>query len=99
QSALARQLKAAGEMHPRTADLLNEIGSLKYLEGDRAAAGQYFERTLRIDRQVLGDAHPSVVLTSNNLARVLLEQRRFDEARALLEPAAREARALRRSGA
>lgn len=89
QSALARQLKAAGEMHPRTADLLNEIGSLKYLEGDRAAAGQYFERTLRIDRQVLGEAHPSVVLTTNNLARVLLEQRHFDAARALLEPAAR----------
>ena len=88
QRALARQIAATGELHPRTAELLNEIGSLKYFEGDRATAGQYFERTLRIERQVLGAAHPTVTGTTNNLARVLLEQRRFAEARALLEPSA-----------
>jgi len=89
QRALARQIAATGELHPRTAELLNEIGSLKYFEGDRPMAGQYFERTLRIERQVLGDSHPTVTATTNNLARVLLEQRRFEEARALLEPSAR----------
>ncbi len=72
QRALARQITATGELHPRTAELLNEIGSLKYFEGDRAAAGQYFERTLHIERQVLGEAHPTVTGTTNNLARVLL---------------------------
>ncbi|HYL70139.1 MAG TPA: toll/interleukin-1 receptor domain-containing protein [Steroidobacteraceae bacterium] len=88
QRALARQIAATGELHPRTAELLNEIGSLKYFEGDRATAGQYFERTLRIERRVLGEAHPTVTATTNNLARVLLEQRRFADARALLEPSA-----------
>ncbi len=86
--ALERQLAATGEMHPRAAELLNEIGSLKYFQGDRAQATQYFERTLRIERQVLGEGHPTVTATSNNLARVLLEERRFADARALLEPAA-----------
>jgi tetratricopeptide (TPR) repeat protein len=38
---------------------------------------------------VLGDNHPDVTFTSNNLARVLLEQRRFEDARALLEPSLR----------
>jgi tetratricopeptide (TPR) repeat protein len=86
--ALERQLAATGEMHPRAAELLNEIGSLKYFQGERAQAAEYFERTLRIERQVLGAAHPTVTGTSNNLARVLLEERRFADARALLEPAA-----------
>ena len=87
--ALERQIAATGELHPRAAELLNELGSLKYFEGDRASAAQYFERTLRIDQQVLGDKHPTVTITTNNLARILLEQRRFAEARALLEPSAR----------
>ena len=87
--ALERQIAATGELHPRVAELLNELGSLKYFEGDRASAAEYFERTLRIDQQVLGDKHPTVTITTNNLARIFLEQRRFAEARALLEPSAR----------
>ena len=87
--ALERQIAATGELHPRVAELLNELGSLKYFEGDRASAAEYFERTLRIERQVLGDKHPTVTITTNNLARIFLEQRRFAEARALLEPSAR----------
>ena len=89
QRALKRQIAVTGEMHPRAAELLNEIGSLKYLQGDRASAGRYFADTLRIDRQVLGESHPDVIFTLNNLARVLLEQRRFAEARAALEPSLR----------
>jgi serine/threonine-protein kinase len=86
--ALERQIAATGELHPRVAELLNELGSLKYFEGDRASAAEYFERTLRIERKVLGDRHPTVTGASNNLARVLLEERRFADARSLLEPAA-----------
>jgi tetratricopeptide (TPR) repeat protein len=89
QRALKRQLAATGEMHPRAAELLNELGSVKYFQGDRASAGDYYQRTLRIEKQVLGDNHPDVTFTSNNLARVLLEQRRFEDARALLEPSLR----------
>jgi tetratricopeptide (TPR) repeat protein len=89
QRALARQIAATGEMHPRSAELINEIGSVKYFEGDRVRAATYFERTLRVERAVLGEAHPTITITTNNLARVLLEQRRFEEARALLEPSVR----------
>ena len=86
--ALERQLASTGEMHPRAAELLNELGSLEYFQGRRGTAAEYFERTLRIERQVLGGGHPTVTGTSNNLARVLLEERRFADAQALLEPAA-----------
>jgi tetratricopeptide (TPR) repeat protein len=89
RAALQRQLTATGEMHPRAAELLNELGSVRYFQGDRAGATDYFQRTLRIDKQVLGENHPDVTFTTNNLARVLLEQRRFAEARALLEPSLR----------
>ena len=85
QRALARQVAATGENHPRVAEILNELGSLEYLRGDRAGATGYFRRTLNIDRVILGDRHPDVTVTTNNLARMLLEQRRFEEARALLQ--------------
>jgi tetratricopeptide (TPR) repeat protein len=84
--ALQRQIGATGELHPRTEEILNELGSLEYFQGERAAAAAYFERSLRIEKQILGDSHPDVTATSNNLARVLLEVRRFADARALLEP-------------
>jgi tetratricopeptide (TPR) repeat protein len=87
--ALARQIAVTGELHPRTAELLNELGSLEYFRGRRDSALDYFERTLKIETQVLGASHPTVTITTNNVARVLLEQRRFSEARALLEPSAR----------
>ncbi len=89
QRALDRQVTATGEMHPRTAELLNEMGSLEYFRGQRDSALVYFQRTLRIEKLVLGDKHPTVTITTNNVARILLEQRRFAEARALLEPSAR----------
>jgi tetratricopeptide (TPR) repeat protein len=87
--ALERQLAASGESHPRAAEILSELGSVKYFEGDRRAAGNYYRRTLAIEKQILGEGHPDVTGTANNLARILLEQRRFAEARALLEPSAR----------
>src|SRR5580698_134905 len=87
--ALERQIAVTGELHPRTAELLNELGSLEYFRGRRDSALDYFERTLKIETQVLGASHPTVTITTNNVARVLLEQRRFSEARALLEPSAR----------
>jgi tetratricopeptide (TPR) repeat protein len=84
-TALARQLAMTGEAHPHTAEILSELGSVKYFQGDRAGAAAYYRRTLAIDRQILGEGHPDMEWTANNLARVLLEQRKFAEARALLE--------------
>ena len=83
--ALERQLAMTGEVHPHTAEILSELGSVKYFQGDRASAAAYYRRTLAIDKQILGEGHPDMEWTANNLARVLLEQRKFAEARVLLE--------------
>lgn len=85
REALRRHIVATGELHPGTAEILNELGSLEYLRGRPALAAEYFRRTLTIERKVLGNAHPDVGVTINNLARVELEQRHFQAARALLE--------------
>ena len=86
--ALDRQLSFTGEWHPRAAEILNELGSVKYFQGERAAAGDYYRRTLAIEKKILGEDHPDLKWTANNLGRILLEQRKFAEARALLEPSA-----------
>jgi tetratricopeptide (TPR) repeat protein len=83
--ALAEQIAVSGERHPMVTEILSELGSLEYLRNRPAAAAKYFRRALQIDRQLLGDKHPSTAPTLNNLARVLLEQRQFEEARQLLE--------------
>jgi tetratricopeptide (TPR) repeat protein len=85
ESALAEQIGISGERHPMVTEILNELGSLEYLRQRPAAAAKYFRRCLEIERQLLGERHPSTAPTLNNLARVLLEQRQFEEARRLLE--------------
>jgi tetratricopeptide (TPR) repeat protein len=87
ESALAAQIQATGEVHPRVAALLNQLGGLAYFRGDRATAADYFRRTLAIDRELYGEQHPDVAVTRNNLARILLEGRRFTQARSLLREA------------
>jgi tetratricopeptide (TPR) repeat protein len=84
QKALDEQLAATGEMHPRVSEILNEMGSLEYLRGRPRVAIPYFRRCLAIERQIFGPRHPSTSISLNNLARLLLEQRRFTEANALL---------------
>ena len=85
EKALTQQLAATGELHPRVAELYNELGTLGYLRGDLEAAVDGFRRCLAIDRQIFPAGHPSTASTLNNLARVLLEQRDFSAARSLLQ--------------
>jgi len=85
ERALSEQIAQTGELHPRASELLNELGSLEYLRGRRAAAIPYYRRCLEIERQLFGPRHPSTASSQNNLARVLLEERKFEEAAALLE--------------
>ena len=42
--ALNEQLAMTGELHPRVSELLNELGGLEYLRGNRAAAANYYRR-------------------------------------------------------
>ena len=85
KKALAEQIAATGELHPRAFELLNELGSLEYLRGRRDQAIPYYRRCLEIGRQIFGAGHPSAAVPQNNLARMLLEERDFDEANSLLE--------------
>jgi tetratricopeptide (TPR) repeat protein len=85
--ALNVQLALTGELHPRVSELLNELGGLEYLRGNRAAAITYYRRCLAIEQQIFTAGHPSTAGTQQNLARVLLEERDFPQAGPLLEQA------------
>jgi tetratricopeptide (TPR) repeat protein len=85
--ALRLQISATGELHPRTSEILNELGSLEYMRHRTKAAAGYFRRVIAIDRRVLGEHHPDLAITLNNLARVELEQRQFTAARDSLKEA------------
>lgn len=85
KQALAEQIAATGEIHPRASELLNELGSLEYLRGRRDLAIPYYRRCLEIERRIFGPGHPSTAASQNNLARMLLEERDFTEADTLLQ--------------
>lgn len=85
QQALNEQVAATGEWHPRVSEILSDLGSVAYLEGRREAAIPYYRRCLEIDRRILGPNHPGTAPTLNNLARMLLETRQFEEAGRLLQ--------------
>ena len=83
--ALAEQIVATGELHPRTSEILNELGSLEYLRGRPRDAIPYFRRCVEIDRRMYG-AHNAITAASlNNLGRLLLEQRELTAASKLLQ--------------
>ena len=71
------------------ATILNNLGSLTYIEADYTTSQKYFEDALAIQRRILGERHPSVATGLGNLAVSLQVQGRYDEARALLEQSLR----------
>lgn len=73
-----------GRLHPKVSEDLNELGTVAYLQHDSAGAERYWRQSLALDEQVLGPNHPDLAATLNNLARVMLEQRKFREALPLL---------------
>ena len=84
ERALTIRLAQQGMSHPLTSEDLNQLGSIAYFQKDAASAERYMRRALDSDRLVLGRDHPDVAITSNNLARLMLEQRQFSGARDLL---------------
>jgi tetratricopeptide (TPR) repeat protein len=63
------------------------LGEIAYMRQDLPAAERYFRGNVAVDEKVLGPGHPDFATTLNNLARVLIERRRFAEAAPLLERA------------
>lgn len=87
--ALAIRRADGGPLDPSVSDNLNTLGNIAYMRGDGVAAERYWQQNLAVDEKVLGPAHPDVAITLNNLGRVLLERRRFLEAQAMLDRAAK----------
>lgn len=77
-----------GDLHPKVSQNLSELGTVAYLQGDSASAEIYWRQALARDERVLGPDHQDLGATLNNLARVLLEQRKYREAAELLQRSA-----------
>jgi serine/threonine protein kinase/tetratricopeptide (TPR) repeat protein len=91
--ALLRQsydtnVKTRGAEHPNTAAALHDLALITAMRGDAAAAEPLLRRALAMQRQAFGNNHPVVAATLNSLSRVLLEQRRYDDAAAAESEAA-----------
>ena len=87
KTALNARIAVSGELHPQALEIMDALGSLEYMRGHLTAADGYYRRTLNAERHVLGEHDPEIGSTLNNLGRVLLEQRKFSEARPMLEEA------------
>jgi tetratricopeptide (TPR) repeat protein len=80
ERALEVRLKASGDFHPHVSWILNSLGVMAHDSGQHAAAEKLYASTLEIERKVFGESHLTVAGTRSNLARVVLEQRKFQDA-------------------
>jgi tetratricopeptide (TPR) repeat protein len=87
ERALAIDEMALGPEHPDTADSLENLAGLLYLQGDLVGARPFFERALAIREKALGSEHPETATSLNNLALLLQAEGDLVGARALLERA------------
>ncbi len=85
--ALAIRLAVEGENSPSVTDNRNMLASIAYTNGDLKGAEALYRGNLARDERVLGPQHPDLGITLNNLARMLIDQRRFAEPGPLLERA------------
>jgi tetratricopeptide (TPR) repeat protein len=85
--ALAIRLAVEGENSPSVTDNRNALAAIAYVSGDLKGAEAIYRANLVNDERVLGARHPDLGITLNNLARMLIDQRRFAEAVPLLDEA------------
>jgi tetratricopeptide (TPR) repeat protein len=72
---------------------LHDLALIATSRGDYLAAESLLRQVLAMQRQTLGEKHPTVAATLNSLSRALREQRRHDEAASALQEALDIARA------
>lgn len=87
EEALSIRIERQGLLHPRTIQLMNQVGSAAYLQGDSKAAEYQFRRVLPLREKVLGANHPEIAASLNNLARLMLERRDYRGATGALKRA------------
>ena len=84
EAALRIRVASQGRLHPKVSEDLNQLGANAYFQSNPESAARYWRQNLQLDEQVLGPNHPDLASTLNNLARVMIEQRKFREALPLL---------------
>lgn len=90
--ALRRRRQAIGtDMHPILGSMLNNVGEMYQKKGDNSQAEYYFRRGLEIKTQT-NAAWKSIVLSEVNVANILTETGRPDEALEVLD------RSMKRAG-
>ncbi|MGX7826453.1 tetratricopeptide repeat protein [Actinokineospora sp. 24-640] len=85
RQAMATFAKALGDGHPEVAVCLSGLASISARRGDRAQAERLYRRAVGIKTAHRGGAHLDTLVTEYNLARLLHEDGRPNEARALAE--------------
>jgi eukaryotic-like serine/threonine-protein kinase len=91
-----REANSDGE-HPSVAVNLHNLAEAQRWQGDYVDARAALERSLAIKRKHMDEDHPSVVLTTTALGRVLVELGEGEAALALLRPTADPSKQAERS--
>ena len=73
-------LQRLGGHQLQRAWLLNNLGAVRYAEGDREAAVSVMEESLKLKAKALGPDHPDVGTSEGNVAIALAEMGRYQEA-------------------
>lgn len=74
-------LENSGQQHsPKYCQLLSDMGRLKLYGSDPASAGSYLRQSLRLARQVYGNAHPETGAILLSLSHVLLWENKNEQA-------------------
>ena len=81
------EVQAYGADHPELAVTLSQWATLETAEGDYPAAEIHYRRSLELFERGLGDSHPNVAATLNNLGQNLYRQANYAEAAQMLERA------------
>jgi tetratricopeptide (TPR) repeat protein len=74
ERALRISQKALGEEHPDTADYLDRLGHLVWMQDELNFARSLFERALAIRERTFGADHLKTASSIHNLATVLRDQ-------------------------
>jgi tetratricopeptide (TPR) repeat protein len=82
-------VEALGGLEEEKASMLDSLGAIAHRKGEQAEARTYMRKALLIRQEQLGDEHPLIARSQNNLARVLLDDDELAEAVNLLETAKR----------
>ena len=60
---------------PGLAETINDLGTMRYEDGDYDAAEKLYVEAIAMKRRLLGEKHPEIAITLSNLARVLQNKR------------------------